>query len=103
MFADQARLKRAVAIARNLNGDGAIVREDGFATRSIAVIGRGVGLGASRRIAEMMRELAAERPLDEGFFEAADRGVEFLGRDRALPHKLVKNLRGDGRQRCVAY
>src|SRR4051812_27213126 len=51
----------------------------------------------------MLRELAAQRALDEGFFEAADRDVQLLGREWSLPHELVENPRRNGRQRCVAH
>src|SRR5438874_10079160 len=47
----------------------------------------------------MVRELAAERALDDGFLESADRGLELLVRDRSLADKLVENLGRDRRQR----
>src|SRR5205814_6642541 len=47
----------------------------------------------------MVRELAAERALDDGFLESADRGLELLVRDRSLADKLFENLGRDRRQR----
>src|SRR5881392_3146320 len=46
----------------------------------------------------MVRELAAERALDNGFLESADRRLELLVRDRSLPDKLVENLGRDRRR-----
>jgi hypothetical protein len=46
----------------------------------------------------VVRQLAAEGPLDEGFLEASNGDVELLRRDRTLPDELVENLRRNGRQ-----
>src|SRR5205814_5375239 len=46
----------------------------------------------------MVRELAAECALDNGFLESADRRLELLVRDRSLPDKLVENLGRDRRR-----
>ena len=100
---DQARLKGALAIARDLNRDRAVVRPDGFAARAVAVIGRGVGLRATRRVPEMRRQLAAQRALDERFLETADRGIELVDGDRSFPDELIENVRRNRRQRCVAH
>jgi hypothetical protein len=56
------------------------------------MIGRVLGLGPTRRVPEVVGELAAERALDNRLFEPPHRGVELLVGDRALAHKLVENL-----------
>ena len=43
----------------------------------------------------MVRELAAERPLDDRFLESTDGGLELLMRDRPLSDELVENLGRD--------
>lgn len=63
------------------------------------MIGAVVGPDAARRIAQMMGQLAAQRALDEGFLEAANRRIELLMRQRALAHELIENLVGDRCQR----
>jgi hypothetical protein len=63
------------------------------------MIGGVVGLRPTRRITPMMGELAAQRTLDNGFLEAANRGVELLMRDRALANRLVEDLGRNRRQR----
>ncbi len=92
VLTDQAWLKRPFTIAGHLNRDRAVVCEDGLATRAVAVIARVVRLRATRRVAEMMRQLAAQRALDERCLEAADRGIELLGGDRSFPDELIQNL-----------
>src|SRR5437879_5898029 len=49
----------------------------------------------------MVRQLAAQRALDYGLLEAANRGVELLGRNRPLANELIKNLRGNRCEWCV--
>jgi len=49
----------------------------------------------------MVGELAPQGALDDRFLEPPDRGLQFLGRERALPHELIENLGGDRRQRRV--
>src|SRR5947209_10700930 len=54
---------------------------------------------STQRVAEMVRQLAAERAFDDRFLEPTDRGIELLGRDRALPDELIENFGGNRRQR----
>src|SRR5262249_30427708 len=103
VFANQSRFKCPLAIARDVDRDRTIVGLHGLATRAVAVIGRVVRLHAAGRIAQMVSELATQRPLDQRFLETADGGVELLGREWPLPNGLVENLGRDRRQRCVAH
>ena len=56
---DQARLKRALAIARDIDRQRAVVSQDGLGARAITVIGRIVWLAAPGRVPEMVGQLAA--------------------------------------------
>jgi hypothetical protein len=62
------------------------------------MIGRVVRFRTARRIAQMVRQLAAQRALDDRFLEATDRRVEFFWRDRALAHELIENIGWDRRE-----
>ena len=46
----------------------------------------------------MVRQLAAQRALDDGFLEATHGGLELLRGERPLPDELVENLGRDRRQ-----
>ena len=98
VLGDQPRLEGALAIARHLDRQRAIVGQDRLPARPIAMIGRVVRLGAARRIAQVVGQLAAERALDDRLLEAPDRGLELLVGDRPLANELVENLRRDRRQ-----
>jgi hypothetical protein len=98
---NQAGFEAAFTIAWDVDRERPVVGQNGLAARPIAMIGGVFGLGAARRIAEMMRELTAQGALDNGFLEPADRGVELLRGDRTLAHELVEDLGGDRRQRRV--
>src|SRR5262249_29434275 len=102
VLADQARFKRAVAIARHRDRHRAIVGQDRLPARAVAVIGDVVRLRTAGRIAQMMRELTAQRALDQRLFEATDGCVELLRRDRPRPNELVQDLSGDRCQWCFA-
>src|SRR6202022_4418831 len=74
-----------------------------LAARPVAMIRRVVGLGATWGIAQVVAQLAAQRALDDGFLEAADRRLELLDRERPLAHKLIENLGGNRRQRGIRH
>jgi hypothetical protein len=59
VLADQARLKRAVPIARHVDRQRAVVGQHGFAARAMAMIGAIIGLHSARRVAEVVGQLAA--------------------------------------------
>ena len=93
VFADQARLERAGAIARDLERQRPVVGQHRLPARAIAMIGRVLGLRPARRIAQMVRQLAAQRPLDDRLLEPADRRVELLGRERPLARRIDRESR----------
>ena len=99
VLADQPRLERALAIAGHLDAEGAIVGQHRLAAAPVAVIRAVIRFVATRRIAEVMRQLAAQRALDNRLLEPADGGVELLGGNRAPADKLIENLLGNRRQR----
>ena len=92
MFPDQARFERPGPIARDLEGQRAIVGQHRLPGRAIAMIRRVLGFNPTADIAQVMRQLAAERPLDDRLLEPADHRVELLGRQRPLADKLIENL-----------
>jgi hypothetical protein len=98
---DQPRLERPLAITRHVNCQRPIIGQHGLTADPVAMIRRGVGFVAARRVAQVMGQLAAEGPLDDGFLEATDRRVELFRRERPLTNKLVEDLRRDRRERCV--
>jgi hypothetical protein len=82
VFADQPRFECPFAIARHLNPKRAVIGQDSLAARPIAMI-RAVGrLVATRRVAEVMRQLAPQGALDDRLLKPANRRVEFLWGDR---------------------
>jgi hypothetical protein len=44
------------------------------------------------RVTQVVRQLAAECPLNDRLLESADRRLELLGRDRPLANELIENL-----------
>src|SRR5262249_8938883 len=72
-----------------------------LAAGSIAMIRGVVGFLAAGRVPQMVRQLAAQRSLDNRLLEATDGGVELLSRKRTVAHKLVENLVRNGREWCV--
>ena len=92
MLGDEPRLEAALAVTRHLDREGTIVGRHPLATGPIPMVGGVLGLTAPGRIPEVVRELAAHGALDDGFLEAANRGVQLLVRQRALADELVENL-----------
>lgn len=72
VLADQLRLKGAVAITRHVDRDRSVVRQHRLAARPVAVIGDQLRLRRAGRVAEMVRQLGAERPLDQAFLKRRD-------------------------------
>ena len=93
--------QRARAIAWHADREWTVVGQHRFTAGAVSMICGVVGLLATGRVPEMVRQLTTQRALDDRFLEATDRGVELLRRDRALPHELIKDFRGNGRQWCV--
>jgi hypothetical protein len=60
VLADQPRLETALAIARHLDGQRAIVGQHRLLAGAVAVIGRLVRRDPAGGVAEVMRQLAAE-------------------------------------------
>ena len=96
---DQPRLERPVAIAGHLKGERAVVGQHRLSAGSVAMVGDlSSGFVPPGRIAQVMRQLAAQRALDDQLLEPTDRHVELLGRERPLANESIENLRGNGRQ-----
>ena len=96
VLGDQPRLERALAITRDLNRQRPVVGQDRLAACPVAVIGGGIRSGAAGRVAQMVRELAAQGPLDNRFLEAPDRRVQLLVGNRALADELSRISDGTG-------
>ena len=60
------------------------------------MICRVVRLGTAGGITQVVRQLAAERTLHDRFLEATDDGLELLGGERPLAHKLIEISEGTG-------
>ena len=95
VLGNQLRLERALAIARHVDRQRAVVRQDRFGPCPVAMIGGVLGFSPAGRIPEVVRQLAAERTLHDRFLEATDSGIELLDGQGPLPHKLIENLRGN--------
>jgi hypothetical protein len=96
MLRNQHRRKGAVPIPRNHERQRAVVGQDGLRTRAIAMIGRsgrrrGVGL-----LREVMAELGAQGPLEQGLLKPPGRRFDIRGRQHALGRKLIQNRVGHG-------
>jgi hypothetical protein len=90
---DQLRLERARAIPRHRDRHRAVVGQDGLRPRPIAMIGALVGCPSAGRVAQVVRELTAQGPLDQRLLEAAYRSLKLGGGQRTVAHELVKNVR----------
>src|SRR5262245_55828856 len=62
------------------------------------MIAGGLRLGPTRRVPQVVRQLAAERALNDRLLEATEGGLELVRRQRPLANKLIKNVRGHRRQ-----
>ena len=82
VFANQLRLERPLAIARDLNRQGPIVGEDRLAAGAVALIRGERGLGGAGWVAKVVGQLAAQRSLNQSLLEASRRGLDFLGGQR---------------------
>ena len=69
-----------------------------LAVGPVSMIRGVVRFGAARGVAQMVRELAAQRAFDDRLFEATHRRVQLRWRDRALTHELIENVGQDRRQ-----
>src|SRR6185295_16571853 len=98
VFGDQPRLKRSVAIARDINRQRTIVGQHRLAARAITMIRGVVRFVAARWVAEMVTQLAAQRALDQCFLERAHGGIELLGGNRSLADELIEYLARDRRE-----
>ena len=58
-----------------------------LADAAVAVVGRLGGLARAARIAQVVRQLAAQRALDERLLQRHHRGIDLLRRHRAVGHE----------------
>src|SRR5690606_33551223 len=85
---DEQRGKAAVAVARYLDTDRAILGHDGLGSFAITLVG-GLGrLGRPRKIAQVVIELSAQRTFDQCLLKRQRRGVDRFGRHRAIAERL---------------
>src|SRR5688572_12823310 len=80
MFANQLRLEAGLAITRHLNRYRTVVGENGLRTASVAMIGGELGLGLAGGAPEVIGQLCAQCPLDQGFLESARGAFDLRGR-----------------------
>jgi hypothetical protein len=98
VLADQLRRERPVAITRDVERQRAVVGQDRLTARAVAVIDGPRRLLAARRIPEMVRQLAAEHPLDQGLLEPLRNDLDLALRHRAGgAGELVEDRLKDGR------
>jgi hypothetical protein len=98
VFAYQLRLERPLAIARDLNRDRPLVGEDGLPAGTIAMIAGELGFCRSGWVAEVVGQLAAQRPLNQRLLEPSRRGLDLFGGERTVTDNLIKDFSSDGRQ-----
>jgi hypothetical protein len=84
VLGDQKWLEAALAIARHLDSQRAVLGLHGLGRRAVAVVGRLGGLARSRRVAQVVRRLAAQRALNDGLLQRHLRHVDLLGRHLAI-------------------
>jgi hypothetical protein len=65
MLAHELRLERPRAIARDLDPDRPLIGQHPLAARAMPMIGGEVRLGGTGWVAEVIRPLAAQRPLNQ--------------------------------------
>lgn len=98
VFGNQDRLEATVAVPRQFNPERAVIRDDGLAAGTVALVGLAFGFGLARRIAQMPVHLGAHRALDDGLVERQHQVLDLGGRHRPLD-QFVKQTVRQGRQR----
>ena len=69
MLGDEQRLEAAVAVARHLDAQRPVLGQHRLAAGAVAVVGRLLGLGRAGRVAQVVRQLGAQRTLDQRLLE----------------------------------
>ena len=83
MLADELRLERALAVAGNVDAQGASVGEHRLGTLAVAVIDAGpFGPGLAGRVAQVMAHLGAKRSLQNRLLELLKEALELGWRYR---------------------
>ena len=92
MLANELGLERALAVAGNVDAQGADVGQHGLGALAVAVIGRSpFGLGLTGRVAQVMAHLGAQRPLKNRLLELLEDAFEF-GRRYRPGNELLQQL-----------
>ena len=92
MLADELRLERALAVAGNVDAQGASVGEHRLGTLAIAVTDAGpFGLVLTGRVAQVVAHLGAQRSLPNRLLELLKEALKF-GRRYWPGDELLKQL-----------
>ena len=90
--ADELGLKRALAVARDVNAQGTAIGQHRLGTLAIAVIGRSAfRLELARCVTQVMAHLGAQRALKNRFLELLEDAFQF-GRRHRPGNELLKQL-----------
>ena len=77
MLADELRLEGTLAVAGNVNAQGADVGQHGLGALAVAVIwGSPFGLGLAGRVAQVVTHLGAQRAFKNRLLELLDDGLK---------------------------
>ncbi len=83
MLADELRLEGALAVAGNVNAQGADVSQHGLGALAIAVIGGSpFGLGLAERVAQVVTPLGAQRAFKNRLLELLEDALKLRWRHR---------------------
>ena len=92
MLANELRLERALAVAGNVDAQGADVGQHGLGALAVAVIGSSpFGLGLAGRVAQVVTHLGAQGALKNRLLELLEDAFEFGWRYRPWD-ELLKQL-----------
>jgi hypothetical protein len=94
MFGQQQRLETAVPVARRLDAYAAVAGQHRLGSDTVALVGRGLRPVRARRVAQMVRQLGAQRGFDQRLFEGDPRRVDRLTGHRTgeeLSDKLLRD------------
>ena len=91
MLANELGLERALAVAGNVDAQGADVGQHGLGALAVAVIGCDpFGLGLTRRVAQVVAHLGTQRALKNRFLELLEDTFEFGWRYRPWDELLKR-------------
>src|SRR6516162_4343410 len=94
---DQLRLEAANPVARDRNRDLAILRQDRLRARPVAAVAAAAARGIALLVTQMVGQLSAKRPLDQGLLELLEKPIvprQILGLF-IVSQQLIQQLRSN--------